>query len=133
RFALELGVGALAAARAREDLERDGAIERLVVALVDDAHAALAEAAEDAVAAELLGERRGGAHGRGRGGGGAPRRIVELDDEVSPRRVPRLRDDALRRIGGPQGPTCGMRIEHELPATSGASDHSGGRGKAADR
>ena len=59
----ELGLGDEAAAEVGilrqlvvEHLERDGAVERQVGGAVDDAHAAAADAAVDAVAGELLGD-----------------------------------------------------------------------------
>ena len=42
-----------------QHLERDAAIERLLVGLVDDAHAAAADLADDLVVADLLGGRLG--------------------------------------------------------------------------
>ena len=66
----------LAAARAGvEELQRDGALELRVVGLVDDAHAALARAVDDDVAAHDRAAAQGRAPvGKGGGGDGVGRR-----------------------------------------------------------
>ncbi len=100
----------------REHLDRDGPVERVVVALVDDAHAALAEAAEDAVRAELLRDRS------------RARLLV-------PERVLEGARTYLPRVGGAvaRGRLRGRaRVHHDEPPALVAGEHPGARGGSAE-